>query len=386
MIVRTEGGGPWRDSAAIGIGVFIGCLPVYGFHLLVCTAAGTMFRLNRLKMYIAANISNPLVAPWLILLEIQTGAWLRRGSFHPLTIETARTLSLASAGADLAIGGVAVGAVLGGLTGAMTYALVRGTREHVAFTTLVRQAADRYINGGIVAWEFARGKLGADPIYRAVLCDGLLTRRPARPLRAVLPPSAGSGGTLLDIGCGMGLSLALLAEARRASRAGEWPAGWPVPPDFERIIGIEVRGRVAAIAAAALADDAVVIAGDALTAMHGRFDIVLLFDVLQMMRREEQEALIAALASALNPGGLMLIREADSAAGWRFTAVRWGNRLKALMFGAWRQQFCFRPAAEWPACFARHGLHAEARTMSAGTPFANVLFVVTPHQTHSLQA
>ena len=30
------------------------------------------------------------------------------------------------------------------------------------------------------------------------------------------------------------------------------------------------------------------------------------------------------MAAALDPGGLMLIREADAAAGWRFTAARWG--------------------------------------------------------------
>ena len=384
LIMRTEGHGPGRESAAIGIGVFIGCLPTYGFHLLLCTAAGTVFRLNRLKMYLAANISNPFVAPWLILLEIQTGAWLRRGSFLPLTMETVQTVSVTSAGADLLIGAVAIGTLLGGLVSGMTYALLRGTTEHDAFTTLVRLTADRYINGGIVAWEFARGKLRADPVYKALVCGGLLTRPPARPV-----PSGGAsqpteaGGTLLDVGCGMGLSLALVAEARRASMAGVWPAAWPLPPRFDNVIGIEVRSRVAAVASAALAGDALVIVGDALVSVPERFKTVLLFDVLHMMRRDEQEALIAALASALDPDGLMLIREADATAGWRFTAVRWGNRLKALAFGSWRQQFHFRAASEWPACLARHGLHAEVREMSEGTPFANVLFVATPNQGRS---
>ena len=59
-----------------------------------------------------------------------------------------------------------------------------------------------------------------------------------------------------------------------------------------------------------------------------------------------------------------------------------GNRLKALAFGSWRQPFHFRTAAEWQACLASHGLHAEVREMSEGTPFANVLLardaVVSP--------
>jgi uncharacterized protein (DUF2062 family)/SAM-dependent methyltransferase len=368
LILRTEGDAPGREAAAIGMGVFIGCLPAYGFHLLVCTAAGTVFRLNRLKMYIAANISNPVIAPWLILVEIQAGAWLRRGSFHPLTIETARAASVSGLGVDFLIGALAVGAMLGGVAGGMTYALLRGSSEDEALTALVRAAADRFITRGVVAWEFARRKLTSDPVYKAVVCGGLLTR-PSKP--------AGEGGTLLDVGCGMGLTLALLAEAARANREGKWPAAWPAPPRFDRLVGIELRQRVASLASAALAGDAEVTAGDALASIPAECKAVLIFDVLHMMRQDEQEALIAALASALDPDGVMLIREADAGAGWRFTAIRFGNRLKALVFGSWRQQFHFRSKSEWLVCLARHGLHVEVRDMSAGTPFANVLFVAT---------
>jgi len=96
-----------------------------------------------------------------------------------------------------------------------------------------------------------------------------------------------------------------------------------------------------------------------------------------MVRREEQEAVLATLAAALAPRGVMLIREADAAAGWRFECVRWGNWLKAAAYGSWSQPFHFRTAAEWQACFSRLGLHTEVREMSEGTPFANVLFRVT---------
>ena len=116
VLLRTEGGGPTRESAAIAMGVFIGCLPLYGFHLLICGAVGTMLRLNRLKMYLAANISNPFVAPWLLFLEIQTGAWLRRGSFHPMSVEAVRPPAW-HPWRDLLVGSIAVGAVLAGLAG-----------------------------------------------------------------------------------------------------------------------------------------------------------------------------------------------------------------------------------------------------------------------------
>ena len=58
--LRTEASGPGRDAAALGVGVLIGCSPFYGFHLLLVWSVGWLLRLNRLKMYLAANISNPL--------------------------------------------------------------------------------------------------------------------------------------------------------------------------------------------------------------------------------------------------------------------------------------------------------------------------------------
>src|SRR5690348_839311 len=86
--LRTEGAGAARETAAVALGVFVGCQPVYGFHLLICWGLGFALRLNRLKMYLAANISNPFVAPWLLFAEVQAGAWLRRGAFHALTPAT----------------------------------------------------------------------------------------------------------------------------------------------------------------------------------------------------------------------------------------------------------------------------------------------------------
>jgi hypothetical protein len=73
----------------------------------------------------------------------------------------------------------------------------------------------------------------------------------------------------------------------------------------------------------------------------------------------------------------MVIREADAAAGWRFTMVALGNRVKALAFGNWGQRFHFRTIAEWEACFSRLGLRTETRPMGQGTPFANMVFVVS---------
>src|SRR5688572_18510239 len=122
--LRLEYPGPRRDAAALGVGAFIGCLPVFGFHLPLTIVAGRLLRLNRLKMYLAANVSNPVMAPFLLFAEVQTGALLRRGEFHAVTLEAVRQVDPWSLGLDLLVGSVFVGVVMGVSLTAATLAAV----------------------------------------------------------------------------------------------------------------------------------------------------------------------------------------------------------------------------------------------------------------------
>jgi uncharacterized protein (DUF2062 family) len=356
--LRTEGGGPSRDAVAIAVGVFVGCSPFYGFHLAICWVLGRVLRLNRLKMYLAANVSNPLIAPALILSELQVGAWIRRREFHAFALDTLRSTDPWIFGADLLIGSAVVGGVLATFAGLTTWWLTRAADDDTAFATLVQRASDRYVSTSITAWEFARGKLRTDPVYRTVLKSG------------VLP----SGGVLVDVGCGQGLMLALLAEAA-AMRDAALP--WRVPV-FDRLIGIDVRPRVARLAARVLGQEVTIVAADARSGFPEKCRAALFFDLLHMVPRDDQESLLAAASAALEPDGVILVREANAAGGWRFAVVRVGNRLKALLFGHWRQRFHFRTASEWIQCFEGVGFNVRTLDASDGTPFANVLFVLTP--------
>ena len=139
--LRLEYPGPNRDAAAIGVGAFIGCLPFFGFHLLLTIMVGRVLRLNRLKMYAAANMSNPVMAPFLLFAEVQTGAWLRRRDAHDLTVEAIRQIDPWSLGGDLLLGSVCVGAVIGTLLTLCTLAAIRPARAAAA-------GARRGIRGG----------------------------------------------------------------------------------------------------------------------------------------------------------------------------------------------------------------------------------------------
>jgi len=359
--LRLEGAGRGREAAALGVGAFIGCLPIYGAHLLLVAAVGWLLGLNRLRMYVAANISNPLFAPALILAEVQTGAWVRRREFHDVTLQAIRATEPWVYGIDLAVGSVIVGTVLGLGIAALTWASVAHAPPLAPhLTRLFDAAAGRFLDVGVTAWEFARAKLRRDPIYAAAL--------------TTLPPS---GATLVDVGCGQGLTLAVLVEAAAAVPAGDWPSDRPPPPQFDRLIGIEIRGRVAAIARRALGAAVEIVHDAAPRGLPPQMTAVLVFDVLHLMRPADQERLMNDVFERLEPRGTVLVRDVDAAAGFGFHAVRIGNRLKHIAVGHFRSTFHFRTATEWTAMFADSGWTVESWPMGHGTPFANVLFKLT---------
>ena len=359
--LRTEGNTPGRHSVAVGVGVFIGCTPFYGFHLPLSYVIALMFGVSRLTVYLAANISNPFVLPLLVLAEVQVGALLRRGHLHALTVQSLRGADPWSFGLDLLVGAAVVGVVLGGTAAALTHAALRGGRRPGPFDDVVLVAADHYLASSITGWEFARAKLRSDPAYRHVLLGG------------VLP----SGGVLVDVGCGQGLMLTLLIEAARRDRAGTWPVDLPAPPVFSQLIGVESRPRMAYLAREATAGAALIVEGDARTFAYPPCGAMLFLDVLQMMPPADQESVLGHARRQLAPGGVILVREADASAGRRFLMVRAGNRLKALVTGSWRQPLCYRRSDEWLAVFSRLGFEAVPCRSDAPGRFGNVLFRLT---------
>jgi hypothetical protein len=127
------------------------------------------------------------------------------------------------------------------------------------------------------------------------------------------------------------------------------------------------------LAQRALGDRATVEQGDLTTCSIPPCRVAMLFDVLHCLPESAQETLLARLRDAVEPGGWILIREADAGGGAGFKAVKVSNGLIALLQGRWGRCFHFRSAQSWVDLLAQFGFVADTAPSDTATPFANVL-------------
>lgn len=364
--LRTEGGTPVKRALAVGLGTLVGCTPFYGFHLLLSAVLARVFRLSRMITYLAANLNNPITLPFLLWIEAGIGTALMTGRWPELSLAEFRAIGILELGRNIVLGSVVLGLGLGAALALLTYALGNRRGGDGAFADLREAAAEPYLETGIRHWEFVRGKLRYDPVYRRLLEEGLLPRP----------------GRLVDLGCGRGILLALLSapveEWRNAtphSECSEAVRVRHVPPPGTQLLGIELDPRLVRVARRALAGAATVERGDLATCPIPACATAVILDVLHYLPAAAQEALLDRIAAALGPRGLLLLREADAAGGFSFRVTAGAERLRALARGHFRQRFCYRPVAEWQEMLERRGLAVEAFPVAEGTPFANAVLV-----------
>lgn len=226
---------------------------------------------------------------------------------------------------------------------------------------LHEHASRPYRRAGRFAWHFARGKLGHDPVFRAVVQQGLV---PAR-------------ARVLDLGCGQGLLASLLAAVDRHGEQA-WPGDWPRPPVQARYTGIELMPRDVGRARAALAAagvDAAVLCGDIRQMPLPASDVVVIFDVLHYFPHAEQAELLCRVKAALGPAGRLLMRVGNAADRRRFLVSQWVDATVTRVRGhRVTPTFC-RTLGEWRQLLEGLGFRVTSLPMSQRTPFANVLLV-----------
>jgi SAM-dependent methyltransferase len=211
------------------------------------------------------------------------------------------------------------------------------------YARLVEAASAPYRAADRFAWHFARGKLRGDPVFRHLL--------QARPIA--------ENARLLDLGCGQGLLASLLGAAGA--------------PRLAAYRGIELMASDVARAHRALGRDCGVRQGDIRGAEFGAADVAVILDVLHYLPPQDQDDVLRRVRAALSPGGVLLLRVGDAAAGLPFRFSNWVDWTVALARGHGATRFHCRSVAQWRSALEALGFTVQAEPMSRGTPFANVL-------------
>lgn len=227
---------------------------------------------------------------------------------------------------------------------------------------LLNRATRPYARTFITNYFWARGKLGGDPVFQALLDENVFA----------------DGTRLLDLGCGRGLLAAWLLAAEKMSHDGLWAAPGK-PPQAMQFRGVELIAREVRCGNAALravhGDRVSLQAGDMRDAELSDIDAVTILDVLHYIPHDEQDRLLDRIRAALGTGGLLVTRVGDAAAGSRFRFSQRVDACMAALQGHRNPPTWCRPLAEWQRILEARGFSVRVLPMSQGTWFANVLLI-----------
>ncbi len=119
------------------LGVFIGCTPFWGLHVVTCIFLARVLRLNQPLVLFTVGVSNPVFGPPLLAFEAALGSWLlgRGFALPPLNLEEGWEAIAKGGGRlmiELVLGSAVVGPILGAATGFVGVWLARVWRHERA--------------------------------------------------------------------------------------------------------------------------------------------------------------------------------------------------------------------------------------------------------------
>jgi uncharacterized protein (DUF2062 family)/2-polyprenyl-3-methyl-5-hydroxy-6-metoxy-1,4-benzoquinol methylase len=347
MTLRTEHTTPGKVAAGVAVGVFVGCSPFWGFHLALALLLATVFRLNRVLVYAATNLANPLTAPPLLFAEVQVGHRILMGTWLGLAMDEVVEEGVAGIFRDFLLGSLILGTVLAALLGLLAWLVARAGRLPPAYQDRVDAIVRRYLDLSIRDAEGARFALAHDPILPHLLEE----------------PVFEEARRVLDLGCGRGVTAALAASA---------PGGFARDRSY---LGVDASERHVRAAREALHDVPGVsfLAADLRDFDPPPADLVLLVDVLRRLPLSSQDALLRRLGRALPPGATLMVREVDAAAGARFRWTAILEFLSALLPGRPHHHPGYRRASDLRNALVAAGFDVRDRTTLRSSSRALVL-------------
>jgi uncharacterized protein (DUF2062 family)/SAM-dependent methyltransferase len=340
---------PARVALAVAVGLFIGCLPLYGLHVVLCALICVPLGLDFVLSYLVANISNPLVAPFLITLEVEVGSLLITHQHAGFTLARAKQTGVLGFVWEAFAGSVVVGGTLAALGSAIAYAVARrrGTQAGDAniddpLDAAIQRTIARYARASRGDRFNVIGKLHWDPLTKML---------------AVLPRDL---GRVVDAGAGRGQFGLFLLEIGACSE----------------LYGFDSDARKVQAATLAASGQAHFETRDLLDLPDGPCDTLLLFDVLHYLPEPEQDELLHRASRIASTR--ILLRELDAGTGTRSTLTRFGEWLsERLGLHRGRAGRHYRSIAYYQSLFLQLGFTCQMQGASAGTPFGNVLLIAT---------
>jgi uncharacterized protein (DUF2062 family)/SAM-dependent methyltransferase len=347
---------PARFGVAVGMGLFWGLSPFWGLQTVCALTLAHILRLNKLAVAAGVTISAPPFLPFEVLASIQIGQRLLYGTWAPVTMEQVRATPakelvqhyLYSFGLGAIILGLLVAVPAGIFAAWQMKRVQRNPRPTLddasleAFDDALPALPRRYR-------YYAAWKLRLDPIYPIVV------------------PKLAGRREVVDLGAGMGMLAFFLraASPQTKVRCVEWDA------------------EKAQVARRLLTTQAEVLTADARTAELGTPDAIVLMDVLHYVPAAEQRAWIDRCVKALEPGGMLLLRELDPEVGDTSTRIE-----ERAVKGGWNKGAGVYP---WPLSQVKAhleglGLRVTREQVGKGLFRANALLVAqkpllsSPHQ------
>lgn len=317
---------PARLSVSIALGVFIGCLPLYGLHLWLCLGVCLPLGLDAVAAYSAANISNPFFAPFLIWAEIETGSLLLRGVGAPLDLDGVRRLGITGFLSEAALGSAVVGSALALVGGSLAWALTRRSANADPLEQAIVRTAARYRDARSSDRYYVGTKLRTDPVTRQVAELGPL-------------------GDVIDAGAGRGqLGLFLLELGK-----------------LESLTGFDFDPRKIQSARLAAGNEASFTVADLRDFEPHAADTVLLIDVLHYLAIPVQDEVLKRAARAVRAGGRLLVRENDQN-GRQSPVTRFTEWIATSVgYNRVENRLHFRPISEIVGLLEGEGLCCEVR-------------------------
>ncbi|MFZ4862182.1 DUF2062 domain-containing protein [Sphingobacterium sp. Mn56C] len=119
-----------KMAASIGLGVFMGIAPLWGFQTALVITLSVFFRLNKVLAFTFSNISLPPFIPLIIYASLRVGEWLMPSSASTSTL-LVHTISFDSIKAHFVqyiIGSVALGITMAVCVGFLSYLFIRSRK------------------------------------------------------------------------------------------------------------------------------------------------------------------------------------------------------------------------------------------------------------------